>query len=144
MEPRDPDYLERVRGIAENANFTRTLGFELETVRPGHCTIGLGIRPDHWQQDGYVHAGVQATLADHTAGCAAYSLIAADEIVLTVEFKINLLRPAVGDRLCCRADVLRAGRSLSVVESSVHAIDGTDERLCARATVTLTTARAPA
>lgn len=142
MEPRNPEYAERVRAIVEDGNFTRALGLELEAVRPGHCTTGLAVRPDHWQQDGYVHAGVQATLADHTGGSAAYSLIAADELVLTVEFKINLLRPAIGERLRCRADVLRAGRTLIVAESGVYIVDGADERMCAKATVTLAVAPA--
>lgn len=142
MEPRNPEYAERVRAIVEDGNFTRALGLGLEAVRPGHCTTGLAVRPDHWQQDGYVHAGVQATLADHTGGSAAYSLIAADELVLTVEFKINLLRPAIGERLRCRADVLRAGRTLIVAESGVYIVDGADERMCAKATVTLAVAPA--
>ena len=143
MEPKDPGYADRVRRIVEDGNFTRALGLSLETVGPGHCTTGLVVRPDHWQQDGYVHAGVQATLADHTAGSAAYTLVAADELVLTVEFKINLLRPAVGRRLRCRADVLRAGRAIVVGESAVYVADDAGERMCAKAMVTLAVTSAP-
>ena len=96
----------------------------------------LSVREDLCQQDGYVHAGVQATMADHTAGAAAYSLLAAGDVGLTVEFKINLLAPATGERLECEAELVRAGRRISVAESTVFAV-GEERRACARALVTL-------
>jgi len=143
MEPRNPDYAARVRAIVEEANFARALGLQLAEVSPGRCVTTLAVRPDHWQQDGYVHAGVQATLCDHTAGSAAYSLVAPEDLVLTVEFKINLLRPGVGQRLRCEAEVLRPGRSILVSEAWLYAVSGDDpDRLCAKATVTLAVANA--
>jgi uncharacterized protein (TIGR00369 family) len=93
--------------------------------------------PKHFQQDTFIHAGVQATMADHTAGAAAGSLVKESEIVLTVEFKINLLRPAVGESLRCIAKVLRTGKTLIVAESEVYATKAGDEKLCAKAMVTL-------
>ncbi len=137
MQAKDPRYRERVRGIVANAPFMRELGLEFDDVGPGWCLTRLAVERRHWQQDGYIHAGVLASVADHTAGSAGFSLIAADEIILTVEFKINLLRPAVGDLLRCRADVIRAGRTLMVVESAVCTGAGEAEKLCAKATVTL-------
>lgn len=83
------------------------------------------------QQDGLIHAGVQATMADPSAGTAA-ALIGPGQYVLTVEFKINLLRPAQGERLPCRAQVLKSGKGLSVVESEVYT-----QKLVSKATVTL-------
>ena len=85
-----------------------------------------------------MHAGVQATIADHTAGGAGALALGADEYVLSIEFKINLLRPARGPDLVCRASILRAGRSVIVAESEVYdrAEDGV-EKLTAKATVTL-------
>ena len=85
-----------------------------------------------------MHAGAVATIADHTAGGAACSLVAADEIVLSVEYKINFLRPAASKRLRARADVLRAGQRVTVAESSVFAEDGT---LVAKTLVTLATVK---
>ena len=104
-------------------------------------TTNLIARPEHLQQDGFFHAGVQATLADHTAGAAAATLMAPGEIVLTAEFKINLLRPAQGERLRGRADVLRAGKTLTIVESSVFAQNDHQEKLVAKAMVTLALVR---
>ena len=97
----------------------------------------LDVAPRHLQQDRFIHAGVAATMGDHTAGGAAGTLVKPEETVLTVEFKINLLRPAVGQRLRCRAEVLRQGRTLSVVESAVFAQDGAAEALVAKLMVTL-------
>jgi len=84
-----------------------------------------------------MHAGVMATLADHTAGGAGATLIKPEEIVLTVEFKINLLRPAKGERLRAKSTVLKPGRTLSIVESSVYSWEAGEEKLSAKAMVTL-------
>ncbi len=137
MEPKDPQYRERVAGIVAGARFMQALGVELVDVGPGWCATRLPVRQDHWQQDAYVHAGVQGSIADHTAGCAAFSLVAADEIILTVEYKVNLLRPAVGEMLFCRADVLRPGRTLMVAESTVHAGPDRAAPMVSKATVTM-------
>lgn len=145
MEARNPRYRERVSGIIEGADFIRMLGLELVDTGPGWCETRLALATHHRQQDGYVHAGVQATIADHTAGCAGFTLIDADRIVLTAEFKLNLLRPASGERLRCRAEVLRPGRSLIVAESWLWATDSTaTDVLCAKATVTLAVVASPA
>lgn len=137
FEPRDPRYAETVARIFQEAPFIRSLGAELVALAPGRCESGLGLRAEHLQQDGFVHAGVQATLADHSAGCAAATLMAADQRVLTAEFKINLLRAARGDRMICRAHVLRPGRTLTIAESEIFALDGSSETLAAKAMVTL-------
>lgn len=138
MQPKTPRYRERVTAIIDQARFLQTLGVELVDVGPGWCETTLAVQPLHWQQDGYVHAGVQGTLADHTAGAAAASLIGEDEIILTVEFKVNLLRPCLGERLYCRAEVIRPGRTLIVAESAVYAVTaGQERRLTAKGMVTL-------
>ncbi len=134
LHPKNPAYAERVAQIFKHAAFVQHLGIHMLSCGPGWCESELAIRPEHLQQDQFIHAGVQATLADHTAGAAAGTLMGADEIVLTVEFKINLLRPAIGERLRARAEVLRAGRTLIVVESSVLDAAG---RLAAKAMVTM-------
>jgi uncharacterized protein (TIGR00369 family) len=113
------------------------LGITVDALGAGSCVASLTLAPRHRQQNGYVHAGVVATLADHAAGAAAAMAAAPDQGVLTVEFKVNLLRPGRGERLCCRASVLKAGRTLTVAESEVYALAGEAETLIAKATITL-------
>ena len=137
MKTHNPKYREHVRAIFDRAPFIGDLGLVLSGVGPGWCETFLEVKPKHLQQDDYVHAGVQATVADHTAGGAGGTLVRANEMVLTAEFKINLLRPALGDRLRCRATVLKPGKTLIVVESEVFAIRDGKEKLVAKATVTL-------
>ncbi len=137
MNPPAPDFRERVRAIFERAPFIGELGVALSDLGPGWCESVLRVSPKHLQQDGYIHAGVQATVADHTAGGAAGTVARPGDLVLTVEFKINLLRPARGDRLRCRATVLRNGRTITVAESEVFARNGGEEKLVSKATVTL-------
>lgn len=129
----NPDYADAVAGLFRNARFVRELGLRLQAFGPGWCETELGVEPRHLQQDGWVHAGVQATVADHTAGAAGISLAPSGHTVVSAEFKINLLRPARGDRLTCRSEVLKPGRRLIVVESALSA----QRALCAKATVTL-------
>jgi uncharacterized protein (TIGR00369 family) len=136
--PRNPDYASKVRSIIDRAAFIRDLGVTLVALTPGECETLLPVQPRFLQQDEVIHAGVQATLADHTAGAAAASLVGDDETVLTVEFKINLLRPAVGKALRARAEVLRAGRTIIVAEATVETQDEKDGwRPVAKSMVTL-------
>lgn len=138
FEPRDPAFRDEVARIFAAAPFVRELGFRLTAVEPGAVESEVVIEPRHLQHHGYVHAGVQATLADHTAGAAATTLIPAGRAVLTIEVKTSLLAPARGVRLVCRSEVLKPGRTVSFVESRVFAVDA-DERatLTAHATVSL-------
>lgn len=135
---------DEVRRIFDQAPFIADLGVVLERIAPGECETSLRLERRHLQQDGFAHAGVQATLADHTAGAAAATLVGPNEFVLTVEFKINLLRPAHGERLRCHATVLKPGSRIDVVESEVWTEDDGDSKLVAKAMVTLAVlARAP-
>ena len=129
--------LDVLRKIFQAAPFIHSLGIELDSVSDGACHTRLALRPEHLQQTGVVHAGVIATMADHTAGGAAGSVLGANSYPLTVEFKVNLLSPASGDRLVCHARVLKAGRTFIVAESEVLAGRETQEVLVAKAIVTL-------
>ncbi len=135
-------YRDRVQQVIDRAAFVKDLGLELIDLGPGWCACGLVVEPRHLQQTHVVHAGVLATLADHTAGAAGSTLLAADEYVLTAEFKINLLRAARGERLVCRAQVLKPGRILSVVESEVFSVTDDAPTLVAKASVTLAVLKA--
>ncbi|MGB8326367.1 MAG: PaaI family thioesterase [Steroidobacteraceae bacterium] len=129
--------LEALREMFRAAPFIASLGVELESVSAGQCRTTLRLKPSHLQQNGIVHAGVIATVADHTAGAAAGSVLDPGSYPLTVEFSINLLRAAFGDQLTCHARVLKPGRTLIVAESEVFAGEGAAAVLVAKALVTL-------
>lgn len=108
-----------------------TIGAELIKIEPGSIEIGLTYRSDLTQQHGYLHAGIVATIADSACGYAAYTLMPANSEVLSVEFKVNLMRPAKGKRFIAVANVLKPGKTLSVVRADVFGIDGGDQELIA-------------
>jgi uncharacterized protein (TIGR00369 family) len=127
----------RVRASFARQGFMAHLGAELTEVGSGACTITCRPRPELTQQHGYVHAGVIGAIADSAAGYAALTLMPEGSEVLTVEYKLNLLAPAEGERLIARGRVLRAGGRLTVCESAVAALRNGEETACAIALVTL-------
>ena len=100
------------------------IGATLADVGPGYCAIALTPRPEVSQQHGYVHAGVVSALVDTAGGYAGYSLFPEDSSVLTVEFKLNLVAPAAGERLLAEAFVIKPGRTLAITRGEVHAEQG--------------------
>ncbi len=141
FEPRDPDYARRVRECFDAQPVMATIGARLEEVAPGLCTIALAWRRDITQQDGFLHAGILATLADSACGFAAFSLMPADARVLSIEFKINMLSPAVGPRFLARGEVIRAGRNISACRGEVLAVGDTDTKAVAAMQATMMTVR---
>ena len=138
MKPRNPDYQAEINRVFKQAPFIEDIGMELVEVSPGRCSTVLMLEKRHQQQDGFVHAGVLTTVADHTAGTAGAALIAAGQYVLSTDIKVCLMRPARGDRLHCRARVLKAGRRLIFTESDVFCQDAHQEQvLVVKAMVTL-------
>jgi uncharacterized protein (TIGR00369 family) len=131
----------RVRHIFDSANFVRDLGMQLTRIEDDYCETMLIPSERHLQQHGVIHAGVLATMADHTSGCAARGAVGLDQDVVSVEFKINFLRPAVADRLRCLGRVLRAGRMLVVCEAEIFAEKNYEEKLVSKAMVTLAVKR---
>lgn len=127
IETRDPDYRARVRASFARQKFMALIGARLISVAPGAVEIELPLRPELEQQHGYAHAGAAWSIADSAAGYAAQSLMAADEGVLTVELKINLLAPAKGERLIARGRVERGGRRVIVARADVYALAGGTE-----------------
>lgn len=109
------------------------IGAEVVEVAPGAVTLGCAVRPELLQHTGVVHAGVLTMLADSACGYAALTLMPPGAEVLSVEFKVNLLRPAAGERLEARATVLKPGRTLTVVRADVVAIaaDGSESLVAA-------------
>lgn len=125
------------RALFEEAPFVRGLGVALVDAGDGWCEVRLPLRPALLQQDGFAHAGVLASLADHCCGTAAATRVPEGRRVLSVEFKLNLLRPGVGEALQCRAEVLRSGRRLASVEARVLAERGTARVLIASMSATM-------
>jgi uncharacterized protein (TIGR00369 family) len=125
----------------QDAPFVARLGVELLGLGDGWCEAGLVLQPWHLQQNGFVHAGDIATLADHASGAAATTAVKEGEFVLTAEYKINLLRPARGKRLWCRAEVLKPGRMLAVVEAQVYAGEEEKRDLVAKLNATMAVVR---
>jgi uncharacterized protein (TIGR00369 family) len=130
---------DRLHALQEDAvqGFTAYCGLESVSLEPGRFVTRVTIRDHHLQQDGFVHAGVIATMADHTAGYASYSLVPADRRILTVEYKINFLVPASGDYLECRSRVIKPGKTLLVTESEVYVVREDAEALVAKAMLTM-------
>jgi len=128
---RDPHFQERVRESFAAQSVMRTLGASLDRVEPGEVDIALSFRDDLTQQDGFLHA----------CGYAAHSLMERDANVLSIEFKLNLLAPALGERVVARARVLRAGRTITVCRADVVAIHGGAEKLVATMLGTMMTVR---
>jgi uncharacterized protein (TIGR00369 family) len=129
-EPRDPDYAAKVRASFARQRIMALLGASLGRVEPGLVEIELPVRAELTQQHGYVHAGVSTTIADSAGGYAAFSLMPPDSAVLTIEFKVNLVAPADGERLVARGRVVRPGRRVFVSELEVRAVRGGRETVC--------------
>jgi uncharacterized protein (TIGR00369 family) len=136
MTPDDPFHA-RVAASFARQTIMQTLGATLLAVRPGEVEIGLA-RGDHiLQQHGFLHAGAVATIADSAAGFAALTTMAEGAGVLTVEFKINLMAPAAGDRFRAHGRVVKAGRTLVIAQADIFARDGNRERHIALLTATM-------
>jgi len=127
----DPQVAQQVRASFARQNAMRLIRASLEIVEHGRTEIHL----PHWegveQQHGFIHGGVVGMIADSAAGYAAMSVAAPGASVLTVEYKLNLMAPADGERLVARGAVVRAGRTLVVTRADVFAIRGGQETLCA-------------
>jgi len=128
MEPLNPLFAEEVEGSFARQPVMNLIGARLSLVEPGVVEITLPYRADLAQQDGYVHAGILTTIADSASGYAAYTLMPAGSRVLSVEFKVNLLRPARGETFVARGEVIKPGRKLTVVRADVFGISGTGDR----------------
>jgi len=136
-EPKNKDFRKKVQASFDRQKFMDLIGAELVEVNPGYCEIKVPFDETLTQQHGFFHAGVISTLADNTAGYAAFSLMEADSSILTVEFKLNLLAPGKGDSLIGKAEVIKNGRTLTICRSEIYAINDGSAALCAAGQSTL-------
>lgn len=132
------DFEARVRASFARQQIMATIGAELTRVNPGEVEIEMPFRADLTQQHGFLHAGIISTALDSACGYAAYSVMPIDAAVLTIEFKINLLAPAKGERFLFRGQVTKPGRTIIVADGQAYAYDGEGEaRIVATMTATI-------
>jgi len=126
--PRNPAFAEEIKQSFAKQTMMGLIGAELSRIEPGVIEITLPYRADMTQQHGYLHAGIVTTIADTASGYAAYSLMPPNSEVLSVEFKVNLLRPAKGAKFIAVAEVIKAGKTLTVVRADVFGVGHEGER----------------
>ncbi len=131
FQPKDADYAERVRASFARQQAMTLIGAEMAVIEPGYTEIHLDHRPEITQQHGFIHGGVVGMIADSAAGYAANTLTDANTSVLTVEYKLNLIAPADGERLIARGEVIKPGRTLIITRAEVFAVKNAQWTLCA-------------
>ncbi|MGH2503764.1 MAG: PaaI family thioesterase [Ktedonobacterales bacterium] len=139
FEPQDPDFERRVRESFASQRVMETMGATLLRVAPGEVEVALPFSEALTQQHGFLHAGVVTTIIDSACGYAALSLMPAGAGVLTIEFKLNLMAPAAGERMIARGRVTRPGRTISVCAGDVFAEREGREKLVATMLATIMT-----
>lgn len=138
--PADPGYVQRVRDSFARQQAMHLLGATLDAIEPGRVAITLHHRPELTQQHGFLHGGIVATALDSACGYAALTLMPADAAVLSIEFKVNLLAPARGPWFRVEGEVVKAGRTISVVDGRCWQHEaGGEHRLCATMNATMMT-----
>ena len=137
FEPSDPDFEARVRNSFSRQTTMHTLGAVLGRVNPGEVEIEMPYRADLSQQHGFIHGGITTAILDSACGYAALSLSATDTAVLTVEYKVNFIAPAKGERFVARGEVLRPGATVTVCKGDVVAIEDGEEKLVTTMLTTL-------
>lgn len=129
------DLTESGRGVLAAQPFSRLLGAELVALQPGRVELALPLRGDLQQQNGFAHGGVLAYLADNALTFAGGTVLTGR--ILTLEMKINYIRPGVGERLIARAEALSAGRTQAVCRCEIFAVSEGTEKLVAAAQGTI-------
>ena len=117
--------------------FIEFCGIQASKIGMGIFESTLKIGDSHKTQDNFIHAGLIATMSDHTAGYAAYTLVPENIRILTIEFKINFLKPAYGNALKCKSEIISHGRQILVAQSTVFDIRESHEKMVSKSTITL-------
>lgn len=133
----DADFERRIRDSFSRQQVMQLIGATLARVEPGAVDIVLPYRESLTQQNGYVHAGILTTVADTACGYAAYTLMPDGSEILSVEFKVNLLRPAAGETFLAEARVVKAGKTLTVTRADVYGLTAGETKLVATMLATM-------
>ncbi len=137
FKPKDPQYQEKVRKSFDQQQAMKTIGASLVSVEPGVVEIELSHSPEITQQHGFVHAGIVSAVIDSACGYAALSLMPQNTGVLSIEFKVNLLAPAMGDRFRAVGRVRKPGRTIYFAEGELIAFLNGSEKTVATLVSTL-------
>lgn len=144
FEPQNPDFEAEVRLRFRQQPYNLSIGAEITDVRPGVVEVILPAREDLVQHNGFFHGGAIAGLADIAGGFAGWSLVAPDQGMLTVEYKLNIVAPGKGHQLRAIGEVISRGRSIIVTRIDVFGVDGAGEDvLCTTALQTLKVMKLP-
>lgn len=142
FDPKNPGFEATVRESFARQEFMAAIGATMTRVSAGEVDIELPSRGDLTQQHGYMHGGVVTAIVDSACGYAALSLLPAGREVLTVEYKVNFVAPARGPRMLARGRVRTAGRTITVCDGDVFAVDGNAKTLVATMLTTMIAANA--
>jgi uncharacterized protein (TIGR00369 family) len=135
--PIDPDFEQRVRASFARQGLINSLNGKIAFISPGELHIEAPFDERFTQQDGFLHAGIVTTLMDSACGYAAYTLMPADSRVLSVEFKVNFLNPARGERFRAEGRVAKSGKTISVCEGKLFALQNGQGSLVAMMQATM-------
>ncbi|NVK17897.1 MAG: PaaI family thioesterase [Methylocystaceae bacterium] len=135
--PQSDNYIQLVQEAFSKQGFMQYLGVEIADIKPGYCELHLPFKPELDQHHGYFHGGVIGSLADVSGGFAGYSLLPEGKAVLTVEYKLNIISPGVGDYLKGVGRVVKQGKTLIVTHIDVFGVSKDNEVHCATAIQTL-------
>jgi uncharacterized protein (TIGR00369 family) len=125
------DYAKRIQESFARQGFMKYLGAELTSIEPGTVEIEVPYSKNITQQHDFFHGGVIGTIADNAGGYSAFTLMAATDSILTVEYKLNIMSPANGEKLIARGKVLRPGRKITTCKSDIFVVRDGKEKLCA-------------
>lgn len=137
FQVRNPGFEADVRATFARQSFMKMIGAEIARLAPGAVQIDLPCGEHLLQHHGYLHGAVIAAIVDTACGCSALTLMPPNSSVLTVEYKINFLAPAAGDRIVARGKVLKAGRRLTVCTGEALSMQDGNEKLVAALTATM-------
>jgi uncharacterized protein (TIGR00369 family) len=143
VAPQDPNFETKVRDSFARQGLMTNLGARLTSIHPGEVEIELPWREDITQQQGFVHGAAVAAIVDTACGYASFTLMPANVEVLTVEFKINFIAPAIGDKIIARGRVTKAGKTLTVCSGDAFAVKDGKEKLVATLQATMMTVAKP-
>lgn len=123
--------------IFNKAPFLKHINGQLVDLHEGYCELMINISEIHLQQNGFVHAGIQATLADHACGMVAATIAPKGKTILSIEFKMNMLRPAVGEKLIAIAKIIKGGKTIVVTEAEVFVSKGDEKKMVSKMQATM-------
>ncbi|MBV1909893.1 MAG: PaaI family thioesterase [Kangiellaceae bacterium] len=135
--PRDSGYHKKVTNSFQEQAVMKTVNASIVSVVPGETILEFPFQPSLTQQNGFIHAGIVSTVLDSACGYAAFSLMSEGAAVLSIEFKVNLLSPAKGDKFKAIGRVKKAGRNITVTEGELFSYTDGKEKLVATMTATM-------